>query len=77
VPEAHWLSFSEVRASLGSIHAHARRHRRFGGAGYLRRIRDLVGDDLLAGSRQALHRSLKGQTMSFARVIGLPPEHPG
>ena len=38
---------------------------------------DLVYDDLLAGSRQAFHRSLKGQTLSFARDIGLPPEHLG
>lgn len=77
-PEAHWLSFSQVRASLGaSIHAHARRDRHLGGARYLHRIRDLAGDDLRAGSRHAFHRSLKYQALSFARDSGLPPEHPG
>jgi hypothetical protein len=38
---------------------------------------DVVNDDLLMGSRQAFHRSLKGQTPSFARDIGLSPEYPG
>jgi hypothetical protein len=37
----------------------------------------LVCDDLLAGCRQSFHRSLKGQTPSFARDIGLSPEYPG
>jgi hypothetical protein len=37
----------------------------------------LVCDDLLAGCRQSFHRSLKGRNLSFARDIGLPPEHPG
>jgi hypothetical protein len=37
----------------------------------------LVCYDLLAGCRQSFHRSLKSRTLSFARDIGLPPEHPG